>query len=128
LNLLLETPVLLWSALGDKRLSREAENLISCPESKLWFSAASLWKVAIKSGLGRPDFRIDAGALRAGLLANDYSELAVEGRHVLMLRQLPNLHCGPFDRILLAQVVAEGLALVTSDRALGEYGGIVRLV
>jgi PIN domain nuclease of toxin-antitoxin system len=128
LNLLLDTHVLLWSALGDSRLPQEAGNLISRPENKLWFSAASLWEIAIKSGLGRPDFRIDAGALRAGLLANDYSELAVEGRHVLLLRHLPDLHRDPFDRILLAQANAEGLALVTSDRALGGYGGVVRMV
>ena len=128
MSFLLDTHLLIWSALDDRRLSREAKNLICLPENKLWFSAASLWEVAIKSGLNRPDFRIDYGALRAGLLANDYSELAIEGRHVLMLRQLPDFHRDPFDRILLAQAIAEGWVFVTSDRTLADYGGMVRLV
>jgi PIN domain nuclease of toxin-antitoxin system len=128
LNLLLDTHLLIWSALGDSRLPRQAEQLISAPDNRLWFSVASLWEVAIKSGLGRSDFRIDAGALRAGLLANDYSELPMEGRHVLTLRQLPDLHRDPFDRMLLAQANADGLTLVTSDRVLAGYGGMVRLV
>jgi PIN domain nuclease of toxin-antitoxin system len=128
LNLLLDTHLLLWSALGDSRLPRDAETLISAPENTLWFSVASIWEVVIKSGLGRPDFRLDAAALRAGLLANDYQELPVEGRHVLMLRQLPDLHRDPFDRLLLAQANADGLAFVTSDRALAGYGDVVRLV
>jgi PIN domain nuclease of toxin-antitoxin system len=128
LSFLLDTHLLIWSALGDRRLPQEAQTLISKLDNKLWFSVASLWEVAVKSGLDRPDFRIDAAALRAGLIANGYDELAVEGRHVLMLRSLPNLHRDPFDRILLAQAIAEGLQLVTSDLTLSKYGGVTRLV
>ncbi len=128
MNLLLDTHLLIWSALGDSRLSQRAKTLISESENTLWFSVASIWEVVIKAGLGRSDFRIDAAALRTGLIDNDYRELPVEGRHVLTLRQLPDLHRDPIDRLLLAQATADGLAFVTSDRALAGYGDVVRLV
>lgn len=128
MNLLLDTHLLIWSALGHSSLSRKAKLLISAPENTLWFSAASLWEVAIKSGLGRADFQLDVGALRAGLIANDYRELPIEGRHILLLRQLPDLHRDPFDRMLLAQSRADALSLVTSDQMLAGYGEPVRLV
>ncbi|MEM1345930.1 MAG: type II toxin-antitoxin system VapC family toxin, partial [Pseudomonadota bacterium] len=82
----------------------------------------------IKRALDRPDFRTEPSVLRAGLLANGYCELAVEGRHCLGLTSLPRHHGDPFDRMLLVQAAAEGLLLVTADRRLGAYDGPVRLV
>ena len=102
--------------------------LISDLSNQLWFSTASLWETAIKSALKRPDFSIDVGQLRAGLLANGYREIAVEGRHVLAFRDLTPLHRDPFDRLLVAQAKAEGMALLTSDRQLAAYGDMVRFV
>ena len=122
MNLLLDTHLLLWAAARDDMMSAEADRLVKARENVLWFSAASLWEVAIKRALDRPDFRADAAALRAGLLANGYRELAVEGRHVLGLAALPAIHRDPFDRILIAQARAEGLAFVTVDRTLAGYG------
>ncbi len=87
---------------------------------------ASLWEVAIKCALNRPDFRAEPGPLRAGLLANGYNELAVEGRHLLSLTTLPLLHTDPFDRVLLAQAMTEGMILLTSDRALAQYDGPIQ--
>ena len=63
--------------------------------------------------------------LRAGLLSNDYRELAIEGRHCLSLATLPPLHGDPFDRMLLAQAMSEGMQLVTADRKLAAYDGPV---
>ena len=128
MNLLLDTHLLLWSASHDDLMSCAADTLIKDPANTLWFSAASIWEVAIKRSLNRPDFRTDASVLRAGLLANGYRELAIEGRHCLPLAALPALHMDPFDRLLLAQAMSEGMLLVTADRKLAAYDGPVRHV
>ena len=70
MKLLLDTHLLLWAAAEPDRLSAEVRSLIENPENELLFSAASLWEVAIKRGLGRHDFKVDARLLRRGLLDN----------------------------------------------------------
>ena len=122
MNLLLDTHLLLWAATHDDMMSAEADRLVKAPENVLWFSVASLWEVAIKRALDRPDFRAEASALRAGLLSNGYREIAIEGRHVLAVPALPAVHRDPFDRILIAQARVEGLSFVTVDHTLAEYG------
>jgi PIN domain nuclease of toxin-antitoxin system len=127
-NLLLDTHILLWAAAGDERLTAQTRALLLDPANALWFSAASIWEVAIKRGLDRPDFRTDPGVLRAGLLGNGYGELAVDGRHCLPLASLPPLHADPFDRLLVAQSQAEGMTLITADTKVARYPGAIRLV
>ena len=124
----MDTHLLLWSAGRDAMMSKEADALIADPDNALWFSAASIWEVAIKRGLDRPDFRTDPSVLRAGLLSNGYMELDVSGRHATGVLDLPTIHNDPFDRILLAQSRSEGMMLVTSDKTVFAYGGPVRLV
>ncbi len=125
MRLLLDTHLLLWAADGSKRLPGAARALIDDDANTLLFSVASIWEVAIKQSRGRPDFDIDPGLLREGLLANRYEELPVLGRHAIAVRALPGLHADPFDRLLVAQAVADGLVLMTSDRVLGQYPGPV---
>ena len=128
MNLLLDTHILLWAAYEPARLSADARAMLTDPNNTLHFSVASLWEVAIKSALGRPDFTVDAAELRLGLVANDYDELPIESAHVLRLPTLPPLHADPFDRILLAQAMAEGQVLLTADAKVLAYGGPVRAV
>lgn len=128
MNLLLDTHLLLWAAFRSDRLPPDAAAMIADPANSLWFSAASIWEVAIKRGLDRSDFRVDPGVLRAGLLASDYAELPVAGRHCLGLSGLPAIHGDPFDRILIAQALAEGMMLLTADRRIAAYPGPIRLV
>ena len=128
MNLLLDTHILLWAAFDQRKIGAAARPLITNPANTLWFSVASLWEVAIKRGLDRPSFQVEAGVLRAGLLSSGYTELPVEGRHVLGLSVLPRHHGDPFDRILIAQAAAEGMHLLTADRMLEAYGGPVMLV
>lgn len=128
MNLLVDTHVLLWSAFQSRSLSRKALALLEAPENRLWYSAASLWEVAIKRALNRPDFRVEVSVLRAGLLSNGYSELAIEGRHCLALSTLPEIHRDPFDRILIAQAVTEGMTLLTADQVVAQYAGPIEVV
>jgi PIN domain nuclease of toxin-antitoxin system len=125
MNLLLDTHLLLWAAYEPERLSRKARSLILDPANTLHFSVASIWEVAIKFSLGRADFVVDPAELRMNLIANEYGELPVEAAHVLRVATLPHLHADPFDRILLAQAMAEGHVLLTQDAKVVAYGGPV---
>lgn len=75
MKLLLDTHLLLWAANEPDHVSVEAIALLSDPNQELLFSAASIWEIAIKNGLGRADFKVDARLLRSGLLDNKYREL-----------------------------------------------------
>src|SRR6266851_7139593 len=112
MKLLLDTHLLLWAAAEPRRLSKQARALIDNPDNDLLFSAASLWEVAIKRGLGRDDFKVDARLLRRGLLDNGYSELPIVSDHVVAIVSLPTIHKDPFDRVLVAQANVEGITLL----------------
>jgi len=126
MKFLLDTHLLLWAASEPKRLSRSARVLINDPENELLFSAASLWEVAIKRGLGRADFKVDARLLRRGLLDNGYAELPIISDHVVATDSLPAIHKDPFDRILIAQATVEGITLLTTDPQVARYPGPIR--
>jgi PIN domain nuclease of toxin-antitoxin system len=87
-----------------------------------------LWEITIKSGLGRPDFQVDARLLRRGLLDNGYSELSIASEHVVAIDGLPTIHKDPFDRILVAQAMIEGIMLLTSDELVSRYPGSIQRV
>jgi PIN domain nuclease of toxin-antitoxin system len=128
MKLLLDTHLLLWAAHKPERLSKTARALIASPENELLFSAASFWEIAIKQGLRRPDFRVDTRLLFRGLLDNGYTELPITSEHAMRLDLLPPGHKDPFDRLLVAQALAEGITLLTSDRKLAAYEGPIRKV
>jgi PIN domain nuclease of toxin-antitoxin system len=128
LKLLLDTELLLWAAGQPKRLSKAATKLLQSSDNELLFSAVSLWEIAIKRGLGRDDFRVEPRLLRRGLLDNGYTELPITSQHAVSIDTLPPLHKDPFDRLLVAQALAEGITLLTSDAQLAQYPGPVRKV
>ena len=121
MRFLLDTHLLLWTVGRSTRLSATARQLIGDPQNQVFFSAASIWEVAIKYGLGRPDFRIDPRTLRRDLLGHGYSELPVTGEHAAAVASLPVLHKDPFDRLLIAQSILEGITLLTVDRVIASY-------
>ena len=128
MKLLLDTHLLLWAAGEPERLSKRARTLIGNPSNEPLFSAASLWEVAIKRGLGREDFKVDARLLRRGLLDNGYGELPIISDHVVATESLPLIHKDPFDRVLVAQATVEGITLLTIDPLLSQYPGPIRHV
>ncbi len=128
MKLLLDTHLLLWAASEPDRLSDNARDLIGSQENTLFFSAANLWEVAIKQGLGRADFQIDARLLRRGLLDNGYNEIPIASEHAVAIDGLPSIHKDPFDRILIAQATVEGITLLTADTLVAEYPGPIRFV
>ena len=128
MKLLLDTHLLLWAATAPQRLSAEAQGLFNDLENELYFSAVSIWEVAIKRGLDRPDFQLDVRQFRRGLVDNGYLELAMSSLHAVAIDILPAVHRDPFDRMLVAQASVEGLPLITSDAVLAQYSGLVRRV
>lgn len=128
MKLLLDTHILLWAAGFPDRLSAPARKLFEDPDNELVFSAASLWEIAIKSGLGREDFSANARLVRRGLLDNGYIELPIASEHAVEIDALPPIHKDPFDRILIAQAMVEGITLITVDEIVARYPGPIRRV
>ncbi len=118
----------MWAAGQPDRLSAAARKLLTNPRNELVFSAASLWEIAIKNTLGRADFRVEPRLLRRGLLDNGYTELPMTSQHAVSIDELPPLHKDPFDRLLVAQALTEGITLLTGDAQLARYPGPVRKV
>jgi len=128
LKFLIDTHLLIWAANEPEKLSSKVVSLMTNPEHELLFSAASIWEIAIKNGLGRDDFKVDARLLRRGLLDNDYTELTITSAHAVFVESLPLIHKDPFDRILVAQATAEGITLLTADSTVAKYPGPIELV
>jgi PIN domain nuclease of toxin-antitoxin system len=127
-RLLLDTQLLIWTAGLSRRLSAAALALLNDPRNELLFSAASIWEIAIKASLRRDHFRVDPRVLRRRLLDNGYTELSITSQHAVTIDSLPPLHKDPFDRLLLAQAIAEGIILLTTDALLARYPGPIRQV
>ena len=123
MNLLLDTHALLWFASGHRRLSPTASEEIASEGNTKWVSMASLWEMAIKIGVGQL-------RLESPLEEFVTTELGPRGLKVLPLRlahltgviSLPHHHRDPFDRLLAAQCLSEGLSLVSIDAVFDKYG------
>jgi PIN domain nuclease of toxin-antitoxin system len=121
-RLLLDTHILLWWLNADRRLSRPVRDLLAAEENDIAVSAATVWEVAIKRMLGR--ISVDLKELISAVNADHFVELPVRFAHSLALESLPRRHDDPFDRLLIAQAIAEGRRLVTHDDLILGYAGI----
>ena len=123
---LVDTHLLLWWAFMPEQLPKAARNRLASTDCPQFFSLVSLWEVAIKASLARADFQVNPSALRMGLLREGFQELPIRAEHVFGVQQLPWIHRDPFDRLLVAQALQERLNLLTTDRTLLGYGGVVQ--
>jgi PIN domain nuclease of toxin-antitoxin system len=131
LRLLLDTHIALWAILGDRRLPKAARGLIEDLGNDISVSAASVWEITIKHGLGagRHNAMPISGPNALMYFKNaGYGLLAVTGDHAAAVAGLPPLHADPFDRILVAQAAVEPLRLLTRDKHLAAYGAMVMTV
>ncbi|GAB4254068.1 MAG: type II toxin-antitoxin system VapC family toxin [Deferrisoma sp.] len=123
---MLDTHVWLWLLTAPHRVPAESLEILADGANHLYLSAASAWEIAIKYQLGKlplpspPADFVPSRLDRDGILP-----LAVTVRHVLLTGELPLLHRDPFDRLLVAQARAEGMALFTADPKVAAYGGPV---
>lgn len=116
-RLLVDTQIAVWWLSGDSRLTAPTRAVIE-RATHAYLSSVSLWELVIK--LGKGCLELPSGFEVA--LLDDFVELPLTFDHVLESRALPSVHRDPFDRMLVAQARAEGLRVVTSNRAIEAYG------
>lgn len=120
--MLLDTNAWLWWLSGSSRLGSTARKSIGRDQTLLFISAAAIWEVAIKRSFGRLDLKLPTSELVRVTVEQERIEvLPIETPHVLAVEDLPPLHRDPFDRILVAQAQAAGLAILTADRVISRY-------
>jgi PIN domain nuclease of toxin-antitoxin system len=122
-RLLLDTHALLWWVTDAPDLSRRARAAIAAPGNECLVSAATAWELAIKVSLGR--LEVSGGLerfLAEQLAVNRFRALPIEVAHAVRVARLPFHHRDPFDRLLAAQALEEGAALVSADKVLSRYG------
>jgi PIN domain nuclease of toxin-antitoxin system len=131
LRLLLDTHIAIWAAFELERLPMPAQALLTAGE-EVWVSAASIWEIAIKSALPRnranSAFPMSGGEAMVEFERAGFAILPVTANHAVAVDSLPRHHGDPFDRMLVAQALAEPLRLVTADKILAAYGEIVIVV
>jgi len=128
MRLLLDTHLLIWALNEPQRLNATTRAILEDEAHEVLFSVASIWELAIKHGQRPTVFKLEPGILRRGMLDNGYDELPIISQHALAVSTLPPLHKDPFDRLLIAQALVEGITLVTADPVVARYPGSVRLV
>jgi PIN domain nuclease of toxin-antitoxin system len=122
MRLLIDTHIFLWAMSGDKQLTKKAEAIMLSAET-VFVSAASIWEIGIKSGIGKLD--ADVNELVARMAEAGFRELPVTAAHAAAVRYLPDIHRDPFDRLLVAQAITEPLRLLTDDDTVGKYSDLV---
>jgi PIN domain nuclease of toxin-antitoxin system len=125
MRLLLDTHIFLWVVTDDHRLTRTARELI-LDADVVFVSSTSIWEASIKTCLGKLD--ADVNLLVSEIAASGFAELPVRATHAAMVRDLPDIHRDPFDRLLVAQAMLEPLRLVTADGQLSKYTDLVIVI
>ena len=122
MKLLLDTHAFIWLTTDDERLSVIARNAILDSRNTLYLSSASLWEIAIKSAIGKLRLPDNAEAfVHKHVKAAQLVELPITFRHTFHLQHLPEHHKDPFDRMLVAQALAEKLTILTIDPLIAQY-------
>jgi PIN domain nuclease of toxin-antitoxin system len=120
-NYLLDTHILLWILIDPDKVQSPMRRLIEDTGNRVWFSAASIWEIAIKHSLAKADFNVEPAAIWKAARETGLEELAVTAEHSIGVDALPWLHRDPFDRLLVAQARASGLKLLSVDPKVNAY-------
>ena len=120
MKLLLDSHIFVWWSAGDRRLGRRAEKMLLAPGAELFISAASWWELAVKQAIGK--LRLDIPKTRHSLDQRGVIGIPVTIAHAEQAGALPALHGDPFDHMLVAQAICEGMTLLTRDAKLKRYG------
>ncbi len=128
MRILVDTHVLIWALSEPSRLGVQVHRDLSDSRNVILFSAASIWEIAIKAALRRSVFTIDPDELLDEAVSIGFQELPISSRIAARVKDMPMIHHDPFDRILVAQAMAEPAILLTADSKLQAYSDLVRLV
>ena len=122
---LLDTHILIWALEGETNLSPEIRARIADQSHEVYFSAINIVEIAIKFSRGKPGFPYSPQAVADAARDAGFLELLVNSRHGVRLAGLPWYHRDPFDRLLIAQSIEEGLRFLTADQRLATYSDLV---
>ncbi len=125
MRILLDTHILLWALIEPAKLGDDARAALEDPDHEVLFSAASVWEMAIKAALGRPNFQVSPPKVVEAALSSGFTELPVRSAAALKVAALPHHHRDPFDRLLVAQAMIEPAVLYTADAQLTAYSELV---
>ncbi|MBH1976578.1 MAG: type II toxin-antitoxin system VapC family toxin [Rhodocyclales bacterium] len=125
---LLDTHVLLWALDSPQRLPDDMVAQLESPETTVYFSAASIWEIAIKTALGKIDFHYSPEDIAQAARDSSFVEIPISAAHSAKVAHLPLHHRDPFDRLLIAQALLLPAQLITTNAALAPYSELVRLI
>ena len=128
MRLLLDTHVLLWAVGVSRRLPADVRAVLQDSRNQVYFSAASIWEIALKQSKGLADFDFHPEQIAAVAFESGFTELPIRWQAASVVARLPMHHRDPFDRILVTQAMTEPLALYTADLRLGVYSELVHLI
>lgn len=128
MRLLLDTHVALWAITDDRRLPRTARALIASADHLVHVSAVSIWEIALKHARYPRDMPVTARDALGWFCESGYLMIDITPDHATQLESLPPLHADPFDRMLVAQALAEPLRLMTRDADVARYGDTILLI
>lgn len=128
MKLLLDTHIFLWFIMGSPHLTEVARSLIEDESNRKFISVASLWEIAIKSSIGKLNLSAPFDQLMPQQLSiNGFELLPIELAHLAIVATLPFHHRDPFDRLLIAQAIAEKMPVMSNDLAIDAYTNVTRL-
>jgi PIN domain nuclease of toxin-antitoxin system len=124
-GVILDTQLLMWWLYRPERVPAQTADVIADRANLVLFSAVSIWEIAMKRALGRPDFIVEPTDAISDAVETGFIELPVTAVAAARVSKLPLVHRDPFDRLLVAQAIHEPARLLTSDRLLAQYSTLV---
>ena len=122
MRLLIDTNVLLWWLEDNPKLGTKARVAIAEPSNEVWVSVAATWEIVVKHALGRLELAEPMEELLPReFAANRFRVVPITLSHTLLVGQLPPHHADPFDRVMVAQAIHEGMTMLSSDEQLTRY-------
>ena len=122
MRLLLDTHILIWTAIKPEKLSQRATQLLLDDSNELYLSYASIWEMQIKLGLGKLDLKVPLPTLiEAQQKTNNLQLLTISLSHLYKINDLSSHHKDPFDRLIIAQSLSEEMPVISTDTAFDGY-------
>ncbi len=122
MRFLIDTHVLIWHIEDDEQLTLERSAFIDDPDNEPLVSIASLWEIAIKQSLGKLKLSSSLNNIVGAIEESTTSLLPIDSRHLIRIAELQFHHKDPFDRLIIAQALTEGIPIITSDSDFAAYG------
>ncbi len=121
MSYLIDTQIFIWALENNPRLSKKAIDLLENNSNSIYISIVSLWEIAIKTNIGKLELSQPLEEIIRRLPEAEISIFTIQTEHVLGLNNLPFYHRDPFDRILIAQAIAENMEIISSDEIFSHY-------